>query len=177
MCARVIKNRLRALMRAQAKTLKTGREEEHFRAVIIRFLNEVLGHKSTSGEAHAGLAWFQLDEEVLAKEHCRLNLSSDGDAFGADLFEASATSSGSTAVYASGEWWTKGMRVRLQAHFRDALLEEEQHPRFDLRCNIDMHKLFLRLESLTGVKLTKEAMTELKSNPDTYRIVLPDTSS
>eukprot|EP01094_Clydonella_sp_ATCC50884_P018172 TRINITY_DN330_c1_g1_i1.p1 TRINITY_DN330_c1_g1~~TRINITY_DN330_c1_g1_i1.p1 ORF type:complete len:885 (-),score=219.35 TRINITY_DN330_c1_g1_i1:224-2608(-) len=37
-----------------------------------------------------------------------------------------------------------------------------------------MYQLFKRMQQLTGIKLTKRAMEELRLNPSTFRVVLPD---
>ena len=57
-----------------------------------------------------------------------------------------------------------------------ALAPEEVAESFDLRKNINIFRLFKRVQRLTGVKFTKQAQRDLKENPNLFKIVRSDIS-
>jgi hypothetical protein len=128
-------HRYSANMREKARGLKRQAAvvDAEFRAVVIVFLNRVLGVQDCDSD------------------EC-------------------ATTNGA----ASECWWSTDLPLGLKAQFHDALTPDEQDSNFDLRQYIDTVTLFKRIQQLTGIKLTKRAMKELKQDPESFLIVLSD---
>jgi hypothetical protein len=45
------------------------------------------------------------------------------------------------------------------------------------RDQIDHYRLFYRVQTLSGIKLTAQALTDLKNDPKSFKVVLPDIES
>merc|ERR1712137_1168416 len=71
-------------------------------------------------------------------------------------------------------WCTQIKEDIINSFGTAALTEEEQSPDFDLRDNIVIFRLFKRVQSLSGVVLTKQAQQDLKEHPESFQIVQPD---
>ena len=70
------------------------------------------------------------------------------------------------------QFWKDIIKQDIQKNFHNALTEDELNLNYNLKENIDMYKLFKRLQQLIGVKLTKQALNELKQNPSSFCIVI-----
>jgi hypothetical protein len=73
----------------------------------------------------------------------------------------------------SAQFWTFGIRALIEAAFGVGALEDIPVGT-SLRDRLDVYSLFKRIQQLTGVKLTGQAMRELKENPDSFYLVSPD---
>lgn len=74
----------------------------------------------------------------------------------------------------AAEFW-KQTKYELRQRFALALRKSDlEDPNFDLRDQIKLTKLFVRLQQITGVKFTSESLRELQQNPDHFRVVISD---
>lgn len=72
-------------------------------------------------------------------------------------------------------FWHDGIKAAVTKQFRASLTPTEMRAAFDLRLSLNMHKLVNRICQLVGIKVSKQAMSELsKADPFTFAFVLPD---
>lgn len=138
----------REIMRQKANELKrqAALVDAEFRTIVIVFLNRVLD--VSDGDF----------EDTTYQRHRQA---------------AGAAASSSSSLQTRESWWVRELPEGLKAQFRDALTPEEQ-ANLGLRRYLDTYTLFKRIQQLTGIKLTKRAMQELKEDPESFQIVLSD---
>jgi ubiquitin-protein ligase len=75
---------------------------------------------------------------------------------------------------ASDDWWKRTLKDHIKASYKvECLSYEEQQTGFSLRPLVNFYMLFRRLQQLTGVRLTKIVMQQLKSSAS-FELVSPD---
>jgi tetratricopeptide (TPR) repeat protein len=73
----------------------------------------------------------------------------------------------------SSVFWHFGLRDEVEQYFGEGVLDDIPE-NASMRDKVDMYLLFKRVQQLTGVKLTDQAMKELKQNPNSFYLVSPD---
>jgi len=73
----------------------------------------------------------------------------------------------------SQSFWKEGLRIDVEEYFGEDVLDDIDVGE-SLRSKVSMWRLFKRLQQLTGVKLTQQALKELRANPNHFKLVSPD---
>jgi len=73
----------------------------------------------------------------------------------------------------SGVFWTQ-MKQELEKYFKYSLDLTEKKTDFHLENCVDYYFLFRRIQHLTGIRLTRQVQNELKTNPRSVKLVIPD---
>lgn len=73
----------------------------------------------------------------------------------------------------SKKFWSETVKTNLLKTFLSSLSSEEQN-NFDIKTQINMYYLFLRISEKTGIKFSKQSRKELKKNPANFNVVISD---
>jgi ubiquitin-protein ligase len=71
-------------------------------------------------------------------------------------------------------FWTVGLRADLEDYFGIGIIDDIDESVTPLRSCFDMWLLLKRVQQLSGIKLTDQAMAELRKNPTSFFLVSPD---
>ena len=77
----------------------------------------------------------------------------------------------STAYLLLNKFWTRDIKVWLNDKFEYGLNDNEMKQDYDLRADLDMEKLIIRVCGQSGIKLSKAALTEFRNSRENFKLL------
>ncbi|KAL6070346.1 Clu domain-containing protein [Balamuthia mandrillaris] len=71
-------------------------------------------------------------------------------------------------------WYVRIKSLLLEKFLVESLSKEEQEERYNLRSGIELYRLAKRIQAISGVRLARRALAQLKERPDSFELVYSD---